>query len=360
VVLQQSKTPEKKATFWDTLAKTLAGGYVFLGFLLTTLAAFQGGLERLLLNRPYGTLLGLGLVGAGIALAFVDAFVKRASSRKIVVVLALILFIIGLLVLWHVGTSSLADNERPGITATASIAADGSKLEGQVTAFGLKTKQWVYVSVKGLPSATSEAGVPLYKTRAGPGRNGKVDVSFTIPVAFNRFQRVRIAASRVGTIDEEKNDPCFESPDQQPQTKDTEPVVDQSCATIFPPSGQTRPTLNATWETSGASTNVISASVKASGVDPDSFVLVDMAGNSKSKKGNRRVIFYRSIFSSSPTGVVDVTAKAPMPKGMKRACVVATTISVADGTPLEAQPTRICALGLRDMSRTAFSVITVP
>ena len=157
VVLQQPKSDEKKATFTDTLAKTLAGGYVFLGFILTTLAAFQGGLERILLNRPYGTLLGLGLVGAGIALAFVDAFVKSAPRKKLVVV-ALLLFIAGLLVLWHVGTSSLADNERPEITATASIAAEGSKLESHVTAFGLKTNQWVYVSVKGLASEKSEAG----------------------------------------------------------------------------------------------------------------------------------------------------------------------------------------------------------
>ena len=159
VVLRQPKSDEKKATFTDTLAKTLAGGNVFLGFILTTLAAFQGGLERLLLNRPYGTLLGLGLVGAGIALGFVDAFVKSAPRKKLVVVVALFLFIAGLLVLWHVGTSSLADNERPEITATASIAAEGSKLESHVTAFGLKTNQWVYVSVKGLASEKSEAGV---------------------------------------------------------------------------------------------------------------------------------------------------------------------------------------------------------
>ena len=84
VVLQQPKSDEKKATFTDTLAKTLAGGYVFLGFILTTLAAFSRALERILLNRPYGTLLGLGLVGAEVgALAFVDAFVKSAPARSL-------------------------------------------------------------------------------------------------------------------------------------------------------------------------------------------------------------------------------------------------------------------------------------
>ena len=50
----------------------------------------------------------------------------------------------------------------------ASIAAEGSKLESHVTAFGLKTNQWVYVSVKGLASEKSEARVPLYKPELVP------------------------------------------------------------------------------------------------------------------------------------------------------------------------------------------------
>ena len=88
----------------------------------------------------------------------------------------------------------------------------------------------------------------------------------------------------MGKIEKEKNDPCFESPEQESQAKDLEPVEEQSCATIFPPTGQTRPTLNATWESSGTN-NVISVTVKSSGVGLDDVVLLDMAGNSTTRTG---------------------------------------------------------------------------
>jgi hypothetical protein len=370
-VLLQRESPEKKesesekkAEFWPTAAKTLAAGYVFVGFILTTVGEFQGGLERLLLNHPKLTLAGLLLVGAGIGLAFVAGFVKGAGQKRVVRYSALF-FALGLVCLWQASTMSLSEAERPEIATTASMTADGSKLEGHVSAFGVKTKQWIYVSAKGLANAQTEDGVSLYKTRAGPGRDGKVDLTFAIPVAFNRYQRVRVGAARVGAIDQEKNDPCFEDPENQPPASDAkkpEPVKNQSCATVFPPTGPKRPTLSASWEKSGTDTNVISVTVKTSGVNPDDVVLLDMAGNSRQGKPRaiKRVIFYRSMFSGSPTGTVDVTAKAPMPNGMTRACVVATTISMADSTPLQGQPTRVCALGLLDLSRTSFAVITVP
>ena len=271
-------------------------------------------------------------------------------------VVAFLLFAIGVALLIWFSTSSLSENERPAITTEASMAADGSKLKGKVTAFGLKSDDWVYLSVKGFEQTAKEetpAGTPvlLYQTRAGPDRNGKVDLSFDIPVAFGRFSFVRIGSTRAHKTEDERIDPCFEPLPQASQ--------DQSCATLYPAPGPKRPTLSASWEKSG-DVNVLNVTIKTSGVDPDAVVLLDMAGNSKTENGKRRVIFYRSMFSSSSTGVVDATAKAPIPNGMTRACVVATTISTADGTPLQGQPTRICALGLLDLSRTSFAVITVP
>jgi hypothetical protein len=270
-------------------------------------------------------------------------------------VVAFFLFALGVALLIWFSTSSLSENERPAITTEASMEAGGSKLKGKVTAFGLMSDDWIYLSVKGFEQTAKEetaAGAPvlLYQTRAGPDRNGKVDLSFDIPVAFGRFSFVRIGSTRAHKTEDESIDPCFVL---------RHASEDQSCATLYPPPGPKRPTLSASWEKSGG-VNVLNVTVKTSGVDPDDVVLLDMAGNSKTQTGKRRVIFYRSMFSSSSTGVVDATAKAPMPKGMTRACVVATTISTADGTPLEGQPTRTCALGLLDLSRTSFAVITVP
>jgi hypothetical protein len=308
------------------------------------------------------TVVGLLLTGAGIALAFVDAFVKSVGDKRAIIGVALVLFAAGVVVLVVVSTKSLSNNERPQIATTASLAADGSKLEGHVTAFGVKAKQWIYVSVVGLASAKVEEGVPLYKTRAGPGRNGKVDLSFAIPVAFNHFQRVRIGAARVDTIEKEKNDPCFESSETKQQADDSnkpKPEVNQSCATVFSPTGSKRPTLSATWEKSGTD-NVISVTVKTAGVDPDHVILLDMAG-SRAQRRARGAIFYRSMLSGSSTGAVDATAKVPVPKGVKRVCVVGSTISATDSTTLKTQPkTHICALRSLDLSQSSFAVITVP
>jgi hypothetical protein len=235
VWLAQAKAAAQDPSFTDTVAKTLASGYVFVGFILTTIAALQGGLERLLLNHPWMTLIALLLLGAGIGIGFVDAFVSKAKSKLRIVLLGLGLFGAGLIWLMILSTSSLAEVERPGISATASMSADGSKLQGHVSAFGIKTKQWVYVSANGLVNAQqTEPGIPLYKTRAGPDRTGKVDLSFEIPVAFNHYERVRIGASRVSSTDEEKNNPCFESQvaENEPRKK---PEENQSCATVFTP-----------------------------------------------------------------------------------------------------------------------------
>jgi hypothetical protein len=368
VELRQPASPKEDPKFADTLAKTLAGGYVFVGFILTTIGAFQGGLQRLLLNHPWWTVLGLLLMGAGIGLAFVDAFVKSAGHKKTVILIALALFGFGLLKLVYLSTKSLSENERPGIATTASMAADGSKLEGHVTAFGVRATEWVYLSAKGFQitpmgggdtaSGNQSAQVTserlLYRTRSGPDRSGKVDLTFAIPVAFGRFDHVRIGATRVHKAEDESIDPCFDPPNPQKSVN-----VDQSCATVYPPHGPERPTLSATWEKSDGVT-VLNVTVKTTGADPDHVILLDMAGIGAQRRA-RGAIFYRSMFSGSSTGAVDATAKAPVPKGVKRVCVVGSTISLTDNTTLKTQPkTRICALRSLDLSQTSLAVITVP
>ena len=172
------------------------------------------------------------------ALAFVDAFVKSAPRKKLVVVVALLLF---MLASWFFGMS--ARRRSPITSAQRSCYridrdTEGSKLESHVTAFGLKTNQWVCEREGVLRVRNPEAGVLSAKPELVPIGMAKVDLGFTIPVALNRFQRQDRGSPR-GEDPKRRSDPCFESPEQESQAKDLEPVEEQSCATIFPPTGQT-------------------------------------------------------------------------------------------------------------------------
>jgi hypothetical protein len=347
---KEEKEPEKAPDPIDKIAKTLAGGYAVVAVILTTIGTLQGGLERLLLNQPWWTLFGLLLALAGVVSAFVAAYIVRQHGWRVAfVVLAVLLFIVGVVITVGFGTRSLSANERPGITTTASMSADGSALKGQVTAFGVKAKDWIYLSAKGFQATSDEqpaSPVLLYQTRAGPNRNGKVDLSFEIPVALNRFDFVRIGATRANDIGDERIDPCFEP---QPDAS-----VDQSCATLYPPHGSDLPTLSTTWEKSG-SVNVFSVTVKAAGVDPANGVLLDVSNASTGR------IVYRSIVRGSATGAVDVTAKVPVAVRVRRVCVSGTTINATDGAALQEEPTkRTCQLGSFDPSKATIAIFAVP
>ncbi len=357
VELRQPPTPPPPPPSGiDTVAKTLAGGYVFVGFILATIGGLQGGLQRLLINHPWWTVAGLLATGAGIALAFVDAYVIRGKSRLAWMVLALGLFAFGLGVLLYLSTKSISENERPAITTTASVAGDGSKLEGHVTALGVKSSQWVYVSVNGIQASTSETGDSassnetggkpklLYQTRAGPDRNGKVDLTFNIPVSFGRFAFVRIGATRASNHDDEKLNPCFVKAG----------ALNQSCATVYPPQVQSRPTLSTTWEKGADKANVFNIAVKATGSNPD-FVVLLLVTNAKRKNGGGKV-FYRSIMSASATGVLDASAKVRVPGTEHAVCVTAITISSSDDTTLKAQSEpRPCSIEAFDRSNVSFA-----
>ena len=392
----------------DKAAKTLAGGYVLVAFILTTITGLQGGLERLLINHAWLTVLGLALAGLGIALAFVDAYlipgtppggnqqehtpaptltsrnkakwwhrfwrwVKRKwRSRPAVVVFAALLFVSGIGLLVVLSTGSLSENSRPTIVTTASLAAGGSKLEGHVTASGVKSNQWIYLTVDGFqispskgPSGStgtskesvttsSDGELPhIYLTRAGPDRNGKVDISFNIPVPFERYNNVRVGATFADDRGDEKIDPCFIG-------KGTK--TNQSCATLFPQSSSKRPRLATTWEKS-SSVNVLNVTVKATLTDPDDVVLLDLANAGNPKKGAPKgQRFYRSLLSASPTGEVESTDKVPVKNGVTTVCVVATTLSAADkNKALARQPsTRTCTPISLNLSKSSFVLLTVP
>jgi hypothetical protein len=363
VDLRQTSPPPPPPGRIDTLAKTLAGGYVFVAFVLTTIGGLQGGLERLLINHPWWTVLGLLAAGAGIALAFVDAYVIRGKSRVLFIVVALVLFGFGLVVLIYLSTRSISQNERPTITATAA-AGDGSKLEGHVTAFAVKSSEWIYLGVNGFHTPPSQEGgdsnsnetggkpILLYQTRAGPDRSGKVDVSFNIPVSFGRFSFVRIGATRAASHGDESIDTCFVN--TKVRNKEVPAKDDQSCATVYPPRGQERPTLSASWEKGSDTTNVFDVAVKATGADPGAVVLLIVTNG---KGGSRGKVFYRSILSASATGVLDASSKVPVPKKEARVCVVASTISATDTTTLKAQSkARTCSVDSFDRSKASFAL----
>jgi len=356
VIIWEKKEAEDAPAPIDTIAKTLASGYAVVAVILTTIGTLQGGLERLLLNQPVWTLIGLGLALVGIVVAFAAAYVvpKTWSTRRraFVVVVALVLFIVGILITVGFGTRSLSDNERPGITTTASMSADGSTLKGEVTAYGVKAEDWVYLSAKGFQStagAQPMSPVLLYQTRAGPNRNGKVDLSFEVPVAFSRFDFVRIGATRANGIEDERIDPCFEPlPDAS---------VNQSCATLYPPHGSNLPGLSATWE-KGKGVNVFSVTVKAAGVDPDKIVLLDVTN------GKTGVIVYRSVVRGSANGAVDVTAKVPVAAKVRRVCILGTTIAATKAAlkaSLGGKPAkRTCAIRSLNPSKAAIAIFRVP
>jgi len=384
----------------DKLAKTLAGGYVFVAFILTLIGGLQGGLERLLINHPWQFVIGLLLLGAGVAIAFVDAYLipgdqppeteetttadgddggpRRqprelhiwklrarwtAVLRVVLMGAALAAFVVGLWLLVDLGTQSVSASERPAISTTASVTADGSKIEGHVAAFGVKSSQWIYLTVNGFrlpPSQESDGSlssnetggkrIHLYQTRAGPDRSGKVDVSFTIPVLFGRFSFVRVEAKRASNADDETVNPCF-----LPEQGEGDQSRDQSCATVYSPQPQARPTLNATWE-KGAQTNTFSISVKATGADPNAVVLLVITNGVRGGP-----VFYRSILTVSATGALDASAKVPVPVAERNVCVVATSISATDTTTLKAQSQALtCSVRSFNKKRASFAVFRLP
>jgi hypothetical protein len=242
---------------------------------------------------------------------------------------------------------TLSQNERPTIALKATLGAEGSILEGEVTANGVKSSEWIYVSINGAQELDTgvEGSTLLYKTRAGPDANGKVDIKFTLPVV-RLFDFIRIGATRANGSEDEVVDPCFPSPGKGAE--------DQSCATFYPPHGPSRPTLTATLTKGAAGANLLNATIKTSGLDPDDVVLVDV---SNAKTGG---IFYRSMFSGSSAGAVDAEAKVSIPTG-KTVCVVASTIKSTDTAAQQVQPkTRTCRIDSFDLSQSSFVFIAAP
>ena len=381
--------------------------------ILTTIGTLQGGLERLLLNDSAWVLVGFGLAFAGIGLAFLDAYVipvppprptpspgtapaPQTSSEKaiawfrrvprgLIVLAALVLFLGGIAVLVWKATESLSKNERPNITTTATMAADGSgSIEGHVTAFGVKSSDWIYVAVTGIPaksaSQTGSAsndqngsgddqaniGAPiLYQTRAGPDRSGKVDLTFSIPVSFGSFQFVRVGATLADKVSDESIERCFRpSLEEDKHPKLAKEAIKQSCATVYSPQAPKRPTLSASWDGAG----VLTVAVKTSELDPNDVVLLNVANARKVMKAKetravpKGVPLYRSVFSGSATGLVDTSVKVPVAAGITLVCVVATTIGSNDDTPLknkELTQTRNCKPGALRLTKSSFALITL-
>lgn len=369
VVLRQPNAPQEQVTALDTIARRLAGGYAVVTVLLTTIGTLEGGLGRLLLNHLKLTLAGVVLTLVGLVVAFLGAYLlaeEKHNRRWAAVVVALLAFVGGIGLIGYAEARSLSDNERPTITTTASMAAEGSKLEGHITAGGVKADEWVYLRVNGFQATTEDdptnsAGVEgtksskaegpmvntlLYQTRAGPDRNGKVDFTFNIPVVLARFDFIRIGATRAHTHKGEEVDACFvlEGPS----------ATDQSCSTVYLSDGPKRPTLSVTWE-KGTGVNFVNVGVKAEGADPDDVVLLDVRS---AKTGQ---VFYRSMFSGSSTGVVDATAKVAVRASVKKVCVVGEMISATNSAALTRQPRRrTCRLNSFDLSHSSFAITALP
>jgi hypothetical protein len=357
-----SGSPSRQATFLETSAKALAGGYAVVAAALTTIGTLQGGLGRLLLNRPLWSLISIACSLLGIAVAFAAAYafpdddrpswvrfrthaLRNHTWKLITLVVGAVLFVAGLLSLASAENYTLAQNERPAIAVKASFTGGNSTLEGTVSSSGVKSSEWIYVAVRGAREDVGDKGrVTLYQTRAGPDSNGKVEVTFTINVA-RVFDFIRIGATRASSNDDEVVDPCF------PSGADSE---DQSCATLYPPHGPKRPSLGAAWEKDSAGGNLLSTTVKTSGIDPDDVVLLDV---SDARSGE---IFYRSMFSGSPAGTVDASAKVSIPRATKTACVVGRTLSTSDLTARTQPPTRTCTIGSFDLSSSSFLLTRAP
>jgi hypothetical protein len=124
-----------------------------------------------------------------------------------------------------------------------------------------------------------------------------------------------------------------------------------------------------TLEKSGP-TNLVNVALKRSGGDPEDIVFLEMALTGR--KGKAGTTFYRSMFSSSPAGVVDAAAKATVPSGARKVCVTGTTINAATITSADKKTRqkqirklrkqlgkRTCALGTLDLSKTSFTLVNV-
>jgi hypothetical protein len=108
----------------------------------------DGGLNRLLLNHPKSAIFALLAMLVGAAFAFVAAAQKK--HRRRFVISGFLVFFLGLFLLSFIEARSIGANERPAISPMAKVSADGSALEGKVTAGGVKSDEWVYLVISGV------------------------------------------------------------------------------------------------------------------------------------------------------------------------------------------------------------------
>jgi hypothetical protein len=214
--------PEPDIQFVERSAKALAAGYAVLTALLTAVASLQGGLGRLLLNRPWLSLLAIGVVLLGIILGFIAAYawVGRTHVKAVFLIAGLFFFMGGVVGFAWLEQSTLLENERPTITVKSSLGEDAASLDATIAANGVKTTEWIYTVVTGVTKGDSTT---IYQTRAGPDEDGKVSVAFTIDVVA-QYDFVRVGATRASSRAGEEVDPCF-APDGG--------STDHSCATIY-------------------------------------------------------------------------------------------------------------------------------
>jgi hypothetical protein len=317
-----ASSPVTDGTSLDNTATILVGGFTALAAALTAFGAVSGGLTRMLRNYPGLSLTAAILIslaiGFGIAAKTAISGGKTRLAQKLII-LGVLSFVGGLGFATGAATQAPSGLERPEITARLSYE-DGLTLVGEVKASDLRWTDFVEVTVLAAKLTVDKPGEIdwrsqhfLYVSHTGPDTDGKVDITFHVPIrveeSWNVLQVTGVIAQR---------------PTGFPNCVPNAPAS-LACMAIRLPIPH-RPQVVATWSTTGGHPT-LTVTTKAY----DLPATEEMQTTVVTRSSKRTTVISQAVISPDNRGSVVHSEVLPVARGSNIVCVIAERRSSGTG-----------------------------
>jgi hypothetical protein len=313
--------------------KWFAGSFTLAGTAAGFVGLTGGDVDRILLNHPWMLLWSvLCLVLAVVIGAMTPVLAGRPSQEpraRRMLLIAAVLLVGGLVWLDQAASQSVADNQRPKVTASFKTADGTTILTGTATASGVRNDEHVEVRVwgrsageplddqlfrTGHPTPTGGAAEPpetpqysqlLLGLRSGPDQEGKVKLPFEVPVGNGLYEQLDVYAA-------------FTRPGRPAEGERVcrRENKDLGCVSIWVPVPATRPRLASSFDEAG----VVTVKVDMAGAAADDVVALRVRPLRADTLG---APIYSARLPSDGTGSVTATLKVPVPEAVGSMCVIA-------------------------------------
>jgi hypothetical protein len=315
-------TNEGQSTLLDNTSTILIGGFTTIAAALTAFGAVSGGLTRMLRNYPILSLSAAVLISVAIGLGIGAKAANAADNTRLayeLIGLGILSFVASLICATVAATQAPHGLERPQITAKLTNQ-DGLTLVGEVKAEDLPWGDFVEVTVLAAKLTIDkpneikwETQRYLYISHTGPDTDGKVDMTFNVPIRPEESWGVLQVTSVVA----QKKPAPLRCAANAPNSL--------ACLAVRL-SVPRRPQVAATWSTTGAHPT-LTVTTKAQDLPATGLIRTTVVTRSR----HNSTMISQAVISPDINGNVAHSQKVPINSGSRTVCVIAERLSPGVG-----------------------------